>query len=145
MLTERRFSSLDMMDITSVGLNEYFRPTFPTLTAVESFALMHKKVLFPGEEGTCIVGFQATVAKNHPVKRAGLQKIRARVKELGHDLDLVVVFVVGQGDEISERQKLGERVERGDDKFRQCVLYGLAGWDGALLQGAAKDDEEGGE
>ena len=106
--------------------NDYFRPTFPTFESVESFAIVQKSVLFKNETGLCIVAFQATVSKSHPLKRAGLKNIQAKVKELHGALKLYVVFVTKEGGGISKLQQLGETPHKADATYRQCVLYGMA-------------------
>ncbi|KAH9258338.1 hypothetical protein BASA81_003387 [Batrachochytrium salamandrivorans] len=108
-LTERQFSRKDMSDIVGVKENDYFRPTFPTFPAVESFAILDKSVLFGDKKGLCIVGFQATVSANHLVKRSGLKAIQEKVKALHGQLDLYVVFATNKGKGIDKRQKLAKK------------------------------------
>ena len=151
MLRDRPFTRMDMSDIVGPILeNDYYRPNFSNFAAVESFAIVQKSLLFPTEQGLCIVGFQATVSEKHPVKRAGLKAIKDKVKALhGSALDLCVVFVTKQGKGINKRQKLGKQDHTADLDYLQFVLYGMElGEDfvgnnaGAMSADEAEEDEE---
>jgi hypothetical protein len=142
-LTRVEFHRMNMDDVkaSSVVENAYFQPSFPNFAAVESFAIVRRCLLFPGELGLCILGFQATLSSTHMLKRSGLDLIAKKVaKEYGTRLPLVVVFVVGRGAGIDKRQKLGKQAFQRDAEVRQGLFF--VDFGDAVLEDAEEGESE---
>ena len=146
-LNEVQFSRMDMSDILNMEEYDYFKPTFPTLTSVESFCILNQQLLLPNEPSKlCIVSFQATMSKRHLLKRSGLKKIQQSVlKVYGYMLDIFVVFVTSS-DGVSKRQKLGKTEQKFDLSVKQFLLFGVdfasAFIDGAVIEQGEEAEEE---
>lgn len=117
---------LNMVDLTEIKLNDYYRPLISNFAAVDAIAQMNRRVFDPsGADEQVEIGFQSTVSKkkHKGVARDELDRIRAHLRALTENpaRPFLLVFVtVVEG--INSLQRLGKTTEAGGDAFEQFVI-----------------------
>jgi hypothetical protein len=93
-MTNVSFSNAMLNDLQHLARLQYAWPTYATFPTLDAFAVMPYDLFDAGQKGDCIAMFQVTVSSKHRVNGAIIQRVRAKVKQLGHgNLPMALVFI----------------------------------------------------
>eukprot|EP00732_Lithocolla_globosa_P000036 Lithocolla_globosa_v1_NODE_6_length_11976_cov_15.425432.p1 type:complete len:672 gc:universal NODE_6_length_11976_cov_15.425432:4516-2501(-) len=76
------FANNDMSDLDELKLGQYCLPLNRNLETVDSFVVTRKPFIDEENADLCLVGFQMTIAKEHPMKQAGMVRLMNKVESL---------------------------------------------------------------
>jgi len=91
-----------MADLVSLNAGALCVPLFRTFETLDSWFVMKKAFCAPSKNNLCLVGFQMTITRRHPLKQAGMVRVIKKAEELFNCTfakDNILAFFVTTGTE----------------------------------------------